>query len=99
MSSHERGLMRVWLAYARGVAGLAHIASALPPAGLGPVTTTGEVFAGSIGAGVLLGGFLAGVVGLLCQWDRRRRDDVVFAAGAFGGVAMVMAAAIEAAAR
>ena len=65
-------------------------------AGIGPVTSTGEVVATSIGAGILLGGFAGGTFGMLRRWTRRRRDEAALRVGYFGGIGMAVAVVGEA---
>lgn len=52
----------------------------------GPITAAVESAATSVGAGMLLGGFLGGVVALLFRWEPPRRDEFVFVATATVGV-------------
>lgn len=59
--------------------------------GVGPVTSAGEMVATSVGAGILLGGFVGGVSGTLRCWTRRRRDEAVVRLGYFGGIWMALA--------
>ncbi|HYI98364.1 MAG TPA: hypothetical protein VEX36_01615 [Thermoleophilaceae bacterium] len=65
--------------------------AALIVGGIGPVTSAGEMVATSVGAGILLGGFVAGVSGTLRRWTRRRRDEAVVRLGYFGGIWMAFA--------
>jgi hypothetical protein len=65
-------------------------------AGLGPVTSTGELVAASAGAGIVLGGLAAGVVGMALGWDHGLRERTVVNCGYQGGVLMVVAMLAEA---
>lgn len=64
-------------------------------AGFGPVTSTAEALATSVGAGVLLGGFGAGVLGVILGWERRHREECAVNVGYGAGLFMAVAAAIE----
>jgi inner membrane protein involved in colicin E2 resistance len=65
-------------------------------AATGPVTTFVESAAASVGAGMLLGGFLAGLFGVLFGWERSRRDEAVVVAGSLAGLAMAAGVTMEA---
>jgi len=65
-------------------------------AGTGPVTSLGENAATSVGAGILLGGFAAGFVGLILGVESRRRDLAVVNSGYIGGLIMAVALLLEA---
>lgn len=75
--------------------GSAAVDTASSVGGIGPVTSTGEMVATSVAAGILLGGFVGGVVAKVVRWDRGRREDAVVDAGYVGGVGMAVAVAIE----
>ena len=70
-------------------------AEPIQSAGFGPVTSTGEMVATSVGAGILLGGFVAAVVGIVRRRDVRDMESVVTNAGSFGGVMMAVAVTAE----
>lgn len=63
---------------------------------IGPLTSLMESTAAAVGAGMLLGGFLTGLVGLIRAWPRRQFDARVLWYGYAGGVgaAVVMLADI-----
>jgi hypothetical protein len=54
-------------------------------AGIGALTGLAEAAATAIGAGMLLGGFIAGSIGTARRRERMRRDQDVLAAGYLGG--------------
>lgn len=53
---------------------------------IGFFTTAAESLATAAGAGILLGGFLAGSVGIVVGWSRSRRDESGLSFGYGGGV-------------
>lgn len=53
---------------------------------IGPLTELVEMAAAAVAAGMLLGGFLAGLAGLVRSWPRRDFDRIVVQAGYLGGV-------------
>lgn len=53
-------------------------------AAVGPITSGVEAAATSIGAGILLGGFVTGLVGLLLSWEQGRSDRRVARGGYLG---------------
>jgi hypothetical protein len=55
----------------------------VPLAGIGPMSRGAEAIAASVGAGILLGGFVAGTIALL-GFERMARDRVADA-GYLGG--------------
>lgn len=73
----------------------ANATAAILIAGVGPVTSAVETVATSVGAGILLGGFGAGALGLVLGWGRRDSDEVALAVGYLAGLAMAVAAAAE----
>ena len=68
-------------------------------AGIGALTSLAETVAASIGAGMLLGGFVAGSVGTARGRGRARLDRDVVAAGYLGGNVVAVLAAIDLIAR
>jgi len=58
--------------------------------GIGFFTNATEVLAAAVGAGILLGGFLAGSVGIFKGVPRIRRDELAVSFGYFGGIAAVL---------
>jgi hypothetical protein len=61
---------------------------------IGPITAVLEGLATTVGAGMLLGGFVAGVVGVVAGWPRPILDaHVLFSsyAGGVGGMLLVLA--------
>lgn len=57
----------------------------MPVAQIGPLTTAMESAAAAVAAGMLLGGFLTGLVGIARGWPRRRFDSRVVEFGYLGG--------------
>lgn len=53
---------------------------------IGPLTRLLETGAAAVGAGMLLGGFAAGAVGLAMGWPRREFDRWVLLSSYGGGV-------------
>ena len=64
--------------------------------GFGPVTSTAEAMAVSVGAGILLGGFAVGVVGTIFGWESQDRDRIAIGAGYMAGLLVAVAACVEA---
>jgi uncharacterized membrane protein YiaA len=64
-------------------------------AGIGPVTSGVEALATSIAAGILLGGFVTGLVGLLFSWEQGRSDRRVARGGYFGGLIVALVGVAE----
>lgn len=64
-------------------------------AATGPVTTFVEAVAASVGAGMLLGGFLAGLIGLASDWDARDRERVLVGLSSLGGLMMTLGLLVE----
>lgn len=62
------------------------IGGALLVMAVGPVTSLGEAAATSIAAGMLLGGFMAGIYGTAAGWESRWRDDLAVGGGYVGGL-------------
>jgi hypothetical protein len=58
---------------------------------VGPLTAILEALATAVGAGIVLGGFLAGVFGLTAKWGKREFERKTLDAGYLGGVAGVLA--------
>jgi hypothetical protein len=65
----------------------------MPIAQIGPLTGLLEGAAATIAAGMLLGGFLTGLVGLVKGWPRRQFDWLVVQFG-YGGGALSVAVMI-----
>jgi hypothetical protein len=61
-------------------------------ASVGPGTSAVESIATSIGAGVLLGGFVVGALGTLLGWNPERRDSMAVGAGYLGGTLVIAVA-------
>lgn len=59
------------------------------------MTAFGEAAATSVGAGMVLGGFLAGLLGLVSGWDTPARERVAIGMGALGGLLMALGLAAE----
>jgi len=64
-------------------------------AGVGPVTSGVEAIATSIAAGILLGGFVTGLVGLLLSWEQGRSDRQVARGGYCGGLIVALVGLAE----
>ncbi|HEX5928875.1 MAG TPA: hypothetical protein VFY48_05730 [Solirubrobacterales bacterium] len=62
---------------------------------IGFFTNVMEALATAVGAGIVLGGFLAGAVGAIAGWPRVLRDERVLITGYGGGIAGVVAAVID----
>jgi hypothetical protein len=62
---------------------------------LGPLTTFMTSCAAAVGAGIVLGGFVAGVAGLLASLDRERLEWVTRVGGYWGGGAGLFALAVD----
>jgi hypothetical protein len=65
-------------------------------AATGPVTAFVEAAAASVGAGMVLGGFLAGLLGLASRRGVRDREQATLDMASFGGLAMAVGLIIEA---
>jgi hypothetical protein len=57
----------------------------MPIAQIGPFTSIMESAAAAVAAGMLLGGFLTGLVGLMRGFSRQRFDWLVMQSGYIGG--------------
>ena len=68
----------------------AHVAAAT-----GPLTTFGEAVATSVGAGMVIGAFVAGLLGVALGWKRAEREHAVIAFGSSLGLIMVLGLANE----
>jgi hypothetical protein len=55
------------------------------PGHVGVTTTVLEAAATSIGAGILIGSFLTGIVGLVMGWSRQNFESQVLGDGYIGG--------------
>lgn len=62
----------------------------MPLAQIGPLTNLIEGVATAIGAGMLLGGFATGLVGLVGAWPKRLFDSRVLQFSYGGGAVSVM---------
>jgi hypothetical protein len=64
----------------------------VPFSQIGPLTELMQSVAAGVGAGMLLGGFLTGLVGLVRSWSRPRLDRGVleFSYGGGGAAAILM---------
>jgi hypothetical protein len=58
-------------------------------------TAVAEVLATSVGAGVVLGGFLAGVFGTVLGWKTAEREQAAVAIGSLMGLAMAVLLTVE----
>jgi hypothetical protein len=57
---------------------------------IGPLTGLLESFAAAVGAGMLLGGFAAGLVALIRGWPRRLFDRSVLESSYAGGAVAII---------
>lgn len=66
----------------------------MSPAQIGPLTALFESIATAVGAGILLGGFVAGIYRLVREWPRQDRLEAHVLidgyAGGLAGVAVVL---------
>lgn len=62
---------------------------------IGPLTSSGEVVATAVGAGILLGSFLFGTIAFLRGASRRALERRVLPDGYVGGVVGVCAVVID----
>lgn len=62
---------------------------------IGFFTDATEVVATAVGAGILLGGFLAGSIGIVIGQPRSRRDERVVAFGYAGGMIAILLLVID----
>jgi hypothetical protein len=62
---------------------------------IGPVTATMEALAAAIGAGILLGGFLAGSAGMMLRWPRVKAEAWTLVGGNIGGSVALLAILVE----
>jgi hypothetical protein len=53
---------------------------------IGLFTTVVEALATALGAGILLGGFVVGSIGIVAGWPRPLLDERVLAFGYLGGI-------------
>ena len=67
-----------------------------PVAATGPATAFIEAAAASIGAGMLLGGFVSGLFGLVFGLGSAERERIVVAGSSWAGLAMAVGVVIEA---
>jgi hypothetical protein len=66
---------------------------------IGPLTSVAESMATAVGAGILLGGFAMGAVGVAAGWPRQKLDDHVLFFGYAGGVVAVALSLLDLALR
>ena len=64
-------------------------------ASIGVATAMVEIAAASVGAGMVLGGFVGGGIGLLRQWPRPVLEARVLTDGYMGGFAGALALAFD----
>ncbi|HEX5763335.1 MAG TPA: hypothetical protein VFY04_09470 [Solirubrobacterales bacterium] len=57
---------------------------------IGPLTDLTQSVAAAVGAGMLLGGFAAGLIGIVRAWPRRQFDRRVLGIGYLGGAAATL---------
>jgi hypothetical protein len=62
---------------------------------IGLLTDAAEVLALAVGAGILLGGFVAGSIGIAMGLPRARRDEDVVSFGYAGGVIAILLVLID----
>jgi hypothetical protein len=62
---------------------------------IGFLTTAAEAFAAAVGAGMLLGSFGAGVLGLLVGHSRRSLEQRALVSGYYGGLLGVALAMLD----
>jgi hypothetical protein len=67
--------------------------------GIGPLTTAFEAWAAAVGAGVLLGSFAMGTVGLVARWPRDELGVRALTDGYAGGVVGMLVALLDLALR
>jgi predicted GNAT superfamily acetyltransferase len=66
---------------------------------IGLFTTAVETLATAVGGGIVLGGFLAGSVGMVAGWTSTLRDQRILLTGYCGGMAGVVLVLIDLAVR
>lgn len=66
---------------------------------IGPLTTIVESLATAVGAGMLLGAFAAGAIGVVWGVKREKLERRALDAGYLGGIATVLLISIDLAAR
>jgi hypothetical protein len=62
---------------------------------IGFFTDATELLATAVGAGILLGGFLAGSIGIVSGQPRSRRDEGVVSSGYVGGMIAILLVLID----
>lgn len=62
---------------------------------IGYFTATTELLATAVGAGILLGGFLADSIGIVAGWPRFRRDERAVLFGYAGGAIAIFFVLID----
>lgn len=67
----------------------------MPFASIGPLTELIEGAATAVGGGMLLGGFGAGLVGVVKAWPQGRFDRAVLQWGYFGGALSAIVMAVD----
>jgi hypothetical protein len=65
-------------------------------AAAGPITASVEAAAASVGAGMVLGGFVAGLMGSIFGWRRSVREEVMITASSAVGLAVAILLIAEA---
>jgi len=65
-------------------------------AAAGPITASVEAAAASVGAGMVLGGFVAGLMGSIFGWKRSVREEVMITASSAAGLVVAILLTVEA---
>jgi hypothetical protein len=64
-------------------------------AAAGPITASIEAAAVSVGAGIVLGGFVAGLLGLVFGWKGSARDEGMAITSSFAGLVVAVLLVVE----
>lgn len=64
-------------------------------AAAGPITASIEAAAASVGAGMVLGGFVAGLLGSVFGWKGSARDEAIAITGSFAGLVVAVLLVVE----
>jgi hypothetical protein len=64
-------------------------------AAAGPITAAVEAAAASVGAGMVLGGFVAGLMGSIFGWKRSVREEVMVTVSSGAGLVLAILLAAE----